>query len=142
MKIVTSLSFPGTCREAFDFYAAALGGEITAAIPYGEGFPGMPTPPQIRDWLMHCWLQVGDQAIMGSDMHPDFAPDMHRPKDGFDVTLHFDKVEDARRIFEGLSEGGEVRMPFAESPWSPGFGGFTDRFGVPWMINTMPAPRS
>lgn len=142
MKIVTSLSFPGTCREAFDFYAATLAGEITAAIPYGEGFPGMPTPPQIRDWLMHCWLQVGDQAIMGSDMHPDFAPDMHRPKDGFDVTLHFARVEDARRIFEDLSRGGEVRMPFAESPWSPGFGGFTDRFGVPWMINTLPAAQS
>ena len=138
MKIVTSLSFPGTCGEAFDFYAEVLGGEITARQPYGEGFPGMPTPPQIRDWLMHCWLQVGDQAIMGSDMHPDYATDMHKPKDGFDVTLHFDKVEDARRIFEGLSAGGEVRMPFAESPWSPGFGGFTDRFGVPWMINTTP----
>jgi PhnB protein len=75
-------------------------------------------------------------------MHPDHTPDIHKEKDGFDVTLHFDKVEDARRIFEGLSEGGEVRMPFAESPWSPGFGGFTDRFGVPWMINTTPEPRS
>ena len=139
MKIVTSLSFPGTCREAFEFYADVLGGEITAAIPYGEGFPGMPVPPRIKDWLMHCWLQVGDQALMGSDMHPDYAPDMHKPKDGFDVTLHFDKVEDARRVFEALSKGGEVKMPFAESPWSPGFGGFTDTYGVPWMINTTPA---
>ena len=46
--------------------------------------------------------------------------------------------DEARRIFEGLSEGGAIRMPFAESPWSPGFGGFTDKFGVPWMINTNP----
>jgi len=138
MKIVTSLSFPGTCREAFAFYARVLGGEITAAEPYGEGFPGMPTPPEIRDWLMHCWLQVGDQALMGSDMHPDYTDDMNKPKDGFDVTLHFSDVDEARRIFEGLSEGGAIRMPFAESPWSPGFGGFTDKFGVPWMINTNP----
>lgn len=136
MKIVTSLSFPGTCREAFDVYAEVLGGEITASQPYGESFPGMPVPPEIRGWLMHCWLQVGDQALMGSDMHPDYAPDMHKPKDGFDVTLHFEDVAEARLIFEALSEGGEIRMPFAESPWSPGFGGFTDRFGVPWMINT------
>lgn len=136
MKIVTSLSFPGTCREAFDFYARVLGGEITASQPYGEGFPGMPVPPEIKDWLMHCWLQVGDQALMGSDMHPDYAPDMHKVKDGFDVTLHFDDVAEARRIFESLSDGGEIKMPFAKSPWSPGFGGFTDKFGVPWMINT------
>ena len=137
MKIVTSVSLPGTCREAFEFYARVLGGEITTLVTYGEAFPETPAPTS--DWLMYCWLQVGDQALMGSDMHPDYAPDMHKPKDGFDVTLHFDKVEDARRIFEGLSAGGEVRMPFAESPWSPGFGGFTDRFGVPWMINTTPA---
>ncbi len=136
MKIVTSVSLPGTCREAFEFYARVLGGEITAAITYGEGPPEYPPPPAIKDWLMHCWLQVGDQAIMGSDMHPDHAPDMTKPKDGFDITLHFDKVEDARRVFDGLSEGGEIRMPFAASPWSAGFGGFTDRFGVPWMINT------
>lgn len=139
MKIVTSLSFPGTCREAFQFYATVLGGEITAALPYGDGFPGMPVPPQIREWLMHCWLQVGDQALMGSDMHPDYSPDMHKPKDGFDVTLHPDDVAEGRRLFDALSEGGEVRMPFAETFWSPGFGGCTDRFGVPWMINVVPA---
>ena len=139
MKIVTSLSFPGNCREAFEFYARVLGGEITAAMPYGDGPPEMPVPAGIRDWLMHCWLQVGDQALMGSDMHPDSTSDMHKPKDGFDVTLHTDSVEEGRRLFEGLSEGGEVRMPFAESFWSPGFGGFTDRFGVPWMINVRPS---
>ena len=139
MKIVTSLSFKGTCREAFEFYARLLGGELTAVMPYGDGLPGMPVPAEIRDWLMQCWLQVGDQAIMGSDMHPEYTPDMDKPKDGFDVTLHTDSVEEARRMFEGLSEGGEVRMPVAGSFWSPGFGGFIDKFGVPWMVNTMPS---
>ena len=138
MKIVTSLSFPGTCREALEFYAGVLGGEITAAMPYSDAPPEMPVPDRIKDWMMHCWLQVGDQAIMGSDMHPDFTPDMNKVKDGFDVTLHFKDVEEARRIFDALSAGGEIRMPFAASFWSPGFGGFTDKFGVPWMINTNP----
>lgn len=139
MKIVTSLSFPGTCRQAFDFYAQALGGMVTAAITYGEAPPVMPVPDQIRDWLMHCWLEVGDQALMGSDMHPDYTPDMHKPKDGFDVTLHVESVAEGQRLFDALAEGGEVRMPFAESFWSPGFGGLTDRFGVPWMINVVAA---
>ncbi|WP_421731599.1 VOC family protein [Brevundimonas sp.] len=139
MKIVTSLSLPGTCREAFDFYAEALGGKIIAAIAYGEAPPGVEMDPAIKDWLMHCWLQVGDQALMGSDMHPAYTTDMHKPKDGFDVTLHFDDAREALRIFDRLSQGGEIRMPFAETSWSPGFGGFTDRFGVPWMINTIPA---
>ncbi|WP_309627166.1 VOC family protein [Brevundimonas sp.] len=137
MKIVTSVSMPGTCREAFGFYAKVLGGEIITAITYGEAFPETPAPT--NDWLMYCWLQVGDQVLLGSDMHPDHAPDLHKKKDGFDVTLHFDTVEEARRVFETLSEGGEVSIPFGVNDCAPGFSGFTDRFGVPWMTNVTPA---
>ncbi|KQY93148.1 MULTISPECIES: VOC family protein [unclassified Brevundimonas] len=139
MKIVTSLSFRGQCREAFEFYARVLGGRITAAYPYGEGPPDMPVGPQYRDWLMHCWLEVGDQAIMGADMDVDWAPNVDKPKNGFDVTLHTGDVAEARRWYDALAEGGKTTMPFGETFWSPGYGGLIDRFGVPWMVNTMPA---
>ena len=139
MKIVTSLSFAGNCREAFDFYAQVLGGEITAAMPYGDAPPEMPMPPEMKDWLMHCWLQVGDQAIMGSDMHSDWATHINEPKNGFDVTFHTEDAAEGRRVFEALSEGGKVGMAFAETFWSPGYGSLTDRFGIPWMVNVIPA---
>lgn len=138
MQIVTSLSFQGQCREAFEFYATVLGGEITAAMPYGDGPPGMPTPPEIKDWLMHCWLQIGDQAIMGADMAPEWAPNIDKPKNGFDVTYHTEDMARARQVFEALSVGGKVGMDFAETFWSPGYGSLTDRFGVPWMVNVIP----
>src|SRR5690606_38243786 len=69
MKIVPSLSFRGQCREAFEFYARVLDGKITAAMPYGDMPAGdMPVDPKYKDWLMHCWLDVGDQSLMGADM--------------------------------------------------------------------------
>ncbi|WP_298161746.1 VOC family protein [Brevundimonas sp.] len=139
MKIVTSLSFAGNCREAFEFYARVLGGEITAAMPYGDAPPEMPMPVEMKDWLMHCWLQVGDQALMGSDMHSDWATHINEPKNGFDVTFHTDSYEEGQRIFDALSEGGTVVMAFGETFWSPGYGNFTDRFGIPWMINVVPS---
>jgi PhnB protein len=123
MKIVTSLSFRGQCREAFEFYAKVLGGKITAAFPYGEGPPDMP---------------VGDQAIMGADMDVDWAPNVDKPKNGFDVTLHTEDAAEARRWYDGLVEGGKPGMPFGETFWSPGYGSLTDRFGVPWMVNVVP----
>lgn len=138
MKIVTSLSFRGQCREAFEFYARVLGGKITAALPYGDGPPGMPMGPEHKDWLMHCWLEVGDQAIMGADMDVAWASNIDKPKNGFDVTLHTDDIDKARRWFEALSEGGKVGTPFGETFWTPGYGSLTDRFGVPWMVNTVP----
>lgn len=139
MKIVPSLSFRGQCREAFEFYARVLGGKVTAAYPYGEGPPDMPVGPQYRDWLMHCWLEVGDQAIMGADMDKDWAPNIDKPKNGFDVTIHTTDIAEGKRWFDALSDGGHVSMPWAETFWSPGFGSCTDRFGIPWMISTTPA---
>lgn len=138
MKIVTSLSFQGQCREAFEFYARVLGGKIAAAIPYGDGPPGMPVPEKMKDWLMHCWLEAGDQALMGADMAPEWAPNIDKPRNGFDVTLHTEDIDQARRWYEQLAEGGREVMPFAETFWSPGYGALVDRFGVPWMVNTVP----
>ena len=57
------------------------------------------------------------------------------------VNIEVDSIEDAERIFAAMSEGGEVRMPLAESQWALRFGMFDDRYGQPWMINLMkPAP--
>lgn len=139
MKIVTSLSFRGQCKEAFEFYAKVLGGKITAAYPYADGPPGMPVGPQYKDWLMHCWLDVGDQSIMGADMDAEWAPNIDKPKNGFDVSLHATDAAEARRWYDALAEGGKPTMPFGETFWSPGYGGLIDRFGVPWMVNTIPS---
>lgn len=139
MKIVTSLSFQGNCREALEFYAQILGGKVTAALPFGEGPPDMPIPPQYKDWLMHCWLDVGDQAIMGADLPAEFAPNIDKPKNGFDITFHSDDIDRNRRVFDALAEGGKVGMAFGETFWSPGYGSLTDKFGIPWMVNTIPA---
>ena len=139
MKIVTSLSFQGQCREAFEFYARVLGGKITAAFPYSEGPPEMEAPEKMKDWLMHCWLEVGDQALMGADMDLEWAPNIDKPKNGFDVTLHTEDADEARRWYEQLAEGGREVMPFDKTFWSPGYGALVDRFGVPWMVNTIPA---
>ena len=43
-----------------------------------------------------------------------------------------------RRWFDALKDGGKVGMEFAETFWSPGYGSLVDRFGVPWMVNTVP----
>ena len=139
MKIVTSLSFQGQCREAFEYYADVLGGTITAAVPYADAPADMPiTDPKYKSWLMHCWLEVGDQALMGADMDVQWAPRVDQPKNGLDVTLHTGDMAEARRWFDRLAEGGKAVMPFAETFWSPGFGSLVDRFGIPWMINVIP----
>jgi PhnB protein len=53
---------------------------------------------------------------------------------GFNVALHSRGAAEARRIFDGLSEGGKVTTPLAPVDWAALFGMVTDRFGVPWLV--------
>jgi len=70
---------------------------------------------------------------MGSD---DPTGNYQKPG-GMAISLNFDTVEEAREIFEKLSEGGTVKMNFEPTFFSPGFGVLEDKFGIPWMVNTM-----
>ena len=64
----------------------------------------------------------------------------HYFENGFDVTFHSEDAAEARRVFDALSAGGKVTMPFEATFWSPGYGSLTDQFGIPWMVNTIPGP--
>ncbi len=54
---------------------------------------------------------------------------------GFSLTVQRKGVEAGAALFQALSEGGQVTMPFAKTFWAEGFGMLVDRFGVPWMVN-------
>ncbi len=134
MQINPYLSFNGNCEEAFRFYEKTLGGKIEAMIPH-EGTPAADFVP--GDWrakIMHARLAVDGEVIMGSD-----SPPQHQQKPaGFSVSINLDDAGKGKKIFEALSEGGEVRMPFQGTFWAGGFGMVVDRFGTPWMVNSAP----
>jgi PhnB protein len=50
------------------------------------------------------------------------------------VGVSVDTVDDARRVFDALAEGGQVTATLMETFFSPAFGTCVDRCGVPWMI--------
>ncbi len=131
MKLNPYLSFNDECEAAFKFYEQCLGGKIDAMMTYGESPMAEQTPPEKLDKIMHASLMVGDTVLMGSDAPPQF---FEKPQ-GFSVSLIFDDVVEAERIFNALAENGTVQMPIQETFWAARFGMLIDRFGTPWMIN-------
>ncbi|WMT92145.1 VOC family protein [Pelagibacterium sp. H642] len=131
MKVVANIDFDGDCREAFTTYAKILGGEIRAMIS-NRDMPEMAegVPEDRLDRIVHAWIDIGDQALMGQDMQ-DFSG-----RKGYSVTVSADSVDQARAIFNALSEGGDVLMAFEPQSWSQGFGMTMDRFGVAWVIDS------
>lgn len=131
MRLSTHLCFDGTCEEAFRFYQQVLGGTLRTMMRYGDTGLAAQTPAELRNRIIHATLDLGAAELLGAD----FMPDQYQKAQGFFVTLSLPEVRRAREVFEALSDGGEVRMAFAETFWSPGFGVLVDRFGTPWEIN-------
>jgi PhnB protein len=129
------LFFSGNCAEAFQRYQEIFGGELNvmtnADAPEGAGMPGA-KPEDV----MHVSLKVGDALLMGSDD----ATGTGGPKVGAAVAYTAPDEGEAKRAFDALADGGETTMPFSATFWSKGFGMCTDRFGVPWMIDTEGEP--
>ena len=51
------------------------------------------------------------------------------------IMLSPETKEEADKLFDGLSKDGDVDMKMEEASWGDYFGGFTDKFGIKWMIN-------
>src|SRR5690606_16228829 len=113
MKVVANIDFDGDCREAFTTYARILGGEIRGMFSHRDmPDPSQDVPEDRKDRIVHAWLDIGDQALMGQDMQ-DFSG-----RKGYSVTVAADSVADARRIFDALAEGGTVLIAFEPQAWS------------------------
>ena len=136
------LSFDGKTREAFAFYAQALGATIETMMSYDdmraqgtqeEGCGGeMPT----GDSIMHASLVLpGGARLFSGDVPPGMPFDGMK---GVMLALQYDTVDEAHSAFEALSQGGQVTMPLAPAFWAKTFGMLTDRFGVSWAVNGEP----
>ena len=127
------LTLDGTTADALAFYARILGGKITFSQTFGESPIKKEIPAEYHDRIMHATLELPDGKLMASDSGP-WAP-FAGPMRSCSLSLAFDDVEKAQKIFEALAEGGKVTMPFEKTFWAAGFGMLTDQFGVAWMVN-------
>lgn len=138
MQIQPYLFFNGRCEEAIAFYRQALGARLDMLMRYRESPdpppPGM-IPPGFEDKVMHASLRIGETVVMASDGCSADQPSFH----GFSLSITVTDPAAADPVFNALAEGGKVVMPLGATFWSPRFGMLTDRFGIGWMINTLPA---
>ncbi|MEH0155573.1 SRPBCC domain-containing protein [Limibacter armeniacum] len=139
VRVATYVNFPGNTEEAFEFYRSVFKTDFINGIKRFEEVPPDPNQPPIADnikkMVLHVELPlIGNHILMGTDA----------PKEmGFSVTLgnnmHInlepESREEAKRIFDQLSVGGNITMPLQDMFWGAYFGSFTDKYGINWMVN-------
>lgn len=136
MHIQPYLFFDGHCDEAIAFYRQALGAEVLMLMRFGEGpegseeCPGGATPP--ADKVMHACLQIGQTQVLLSDGFSGGKPEFK----GISLSLSASDDAEAKRLFDGLAQGGEIVQPLLPTFFASSFGMVNDRFGVSWMVLT------
>ena len=135
MKVQPYLMFHGRCEEAINFYKAELGAEVLALLRFKENPPPADrVPPNWDNKVMHSCFKIGDTQIMASDGDSAEKPGFN----GVTLSIQVNNEAEAERAFNGLSKGGQVKMPLGKTFFSPRFGMVEDRFGVSWMVVTSP----
>jgi PhnB protein len=133
MQLCPYLLFNGACEEAFKFYEQLLGGKIEGMTRHAGSPAEQHVPAEWREKILHARMIVGESILLASDAPPGH---FEQPQ-GFSVSIQLKDAAEAERIFNALAENGTMRMAFAKTFWSPGFGMCVDRFGIPWMVNTL-----
>lgn len=134
MKFQPYLNFDGNAYEAFQFYNQTLQGELYHQT-MGNSPGGESVAEGEKSRAMHVCITLNNgQQIMASDCLPS-AGHVLTLGNNLYINLSVDSRAEADRIFNGLSEDGEIEMPMEDMFWGDYFGSFKDKYGVLWMIN-------
>ena len=128
------LNFNGNTEEVFNFYKSVFGGEFAMIMRYNEAPKEYQMGETEGNKIMHMALPIGPHTVlMGSDTPEAYS----KANEGSNIAISIsaDSKEQADEIFNGLSAGGKVMMPMANTFWGSYFGMFKDKFGINWMMS-------
>lgn len=138
IQINPYINFNGNAEDAFLFYKSVFGGEFSKIIRFREmQNPDFPMSENEANKIMHIALPIGKNVLMANDV-PEFMGKTNENENRSKISISVVNKAEADRIFNGLSVGGQIEMPIADSPWGSYFGMFRDKFGIEWMIDFDP----
>src|SRR5688572_24210112 len=100
------LSFNDNCADAFNFYKSVFGGEFTII----QRFKDVPAEHLMAESegekIMHVSLPIGQHSVL---MGSDTPQGMGKPTPGsnYSISVSPDSLDEATRLFNGLSDGGK-----------------------------------
>ena len=133
------INFNGNAEEAFTFYKSVFGGEFTKVLRFKDlASADFPVPEKEAEKIMRITLPIGNNVLIANDV-PESMGRISENENRSKIAVTTESKEEADRIFNGLSVGGEVEMPMGESPWGTYFAMLRDKYGIEWTVEFNPA---
>jgi PhnB protein len=134
-QINPHINFNGNAEEAFTFYKSIFGGEFAKITRFKDlSSAEFPVAEHEANKIMHIALPIGKNVLMANDV-PEIMGRTNENENRSKISISAESREEADRLFNGLSAGGQIEMPIADSPWDSYFGMFRDKYGIEWMVD-------
>ena len=133
------INFNGNAEEAFTFYRSVFGGEFTKIIRFKElESAEFPIAEDDANKIMTIALPIGKHNVLIANDVPAFMGRVNENENRSKIAVAVESREEADKIFNGLSAGGEVDGPIGDSPWGTYGGMFRDKYGIEWIVEFDP----
>src|SRR5690606_25015565 len=133
------INFNGNAEEAFTFYKSVFGGEFRQVIRFGDlSSDELQVAEEEAQKIMHIALPIGKNNVLKANDVPEFMGRVNENENRSKISISADSREEADRLFDGLSAGGDIEGPMGESPWGTYAGMFRDKYGIEWIIEYDP----
>jgi PhnB protein len=132
------INFNGNAEEAFNFYKSVFGGEFESIVRFKDlKSDEFPIAEEDTNKIMRIVLPIGGSTLIANDVPASLGP-VSENENRSKIALSAETKEEADKLFKGLSEGGAVEMPMAQSPWGTYFAMFRDKYGIEWTVEFDP----
>ncbi len=132
------INFNGNAEEAFNFYKSVFGGEFAKIMRFKDlSNPEFPVAESEANKIMYIALPIGKNVLIANDV-PEIMGKVNENENRSKISISAESKEEADKLFSGLSAGGQIEMPMADSPWGSYFGMFRDKYGIEWTVDFDP----
>ncbi|HEY6436694.1 MAG TPA: VOC family protein [Ignavibacteriaceae bacterium] len=129
------VNFNGNAEEAFTFYKSVFGGEFTKIIRFKDlASPEFQVPKKEENKIMHIALPIGKRSMLMANDVPEIMGKTNENENRSKIVISAESKEEADKIFNGLSVGGQIEGAIGDSPWGSYFGCFRDKYGIEWIV--------
>ncbi|MEO7211510.1 VOC family protein [Mucilaginibacter sp.] len=133
------INFNGNAEEAFTFYKSVFGGEFAKIIRFGDlSSAEFPVSENEANKIMHIALPVGKYNVLIANDVPEFMGPTNENENRSKISVSADSREEADKIFNGLSAGGDIEGQIGDTPWGSYAGMFRDKYGIEWIVEFDP----
>lgn len=129
------INFNGNAEEAFTFYQSIFGGQFAKIVRFKElASATFSVPEKEANKIMYISLPIGKNNVLVANDVPEFMGRVSESENRSKIYVVTESREEADKVFNGLSAGGDVEGPIGDSPWGTYAGMFRDKYGIEWIV--------